>query len=87
MNINSTDFGNSYGQHLSKCIKEPIVIERSGKPFAVLVSHDEFQVLRQAKEILEDQYWAQQAEEARKEPSLSAEETEAFLKSMLDSDD
>jgi prevent-host-death family protein len=87
MNISSSELGERTGTYLAKCVKEPIVIERSGEPFAALLSYEDYEQFQLLKEIAEDRYWGELAEEARKEPSLSAEETEAFLKSILDSDD
>lgn len=88
MNISASDLGNRTGTYLAKCIKEPIVIERSGEPFAALVSYEDYESLRFAKEVVDDNCWGAAAVEAEAEEAyLSAEESLKFIESVLNGKD
>lgn len=77
MNISATDLNQKSGQYLDACIKEPVTVEKMGRPYAVLVDHQYFQVL-------EDFYWGELAVKASKDAEyLSAEETKEFINSIL----
>lgn len=64
--------------------RNPVRIERGGKPVAVLVSRHEYACLTR----LEDIYWGARAEAAEaKGDYMSAEESEAFLREMMNAPD
>jgi antitoxin Phd len=71
MRINATNFKNHLGHYLESSIKEPVIVEKSGRPSAVLISFDMFEKLSQ----YEDFYWGILAIQAEKEGYLSTEET------------
>jgi prevent-host-death family protein len=71
MRTNATDFKNHLGRYLEASVKEPVVIEKSGRASAVLVSFEGFEKLSQ----YEDFYWSMQAAQAEKEGYLGTDET------------
>jgi prevent-host-death family protein len=73
----------SFGQLLDDAQREPVQIERNGRPVAVVISAAEFERF----EALEDAYWGRLAEEAEKEGYLGVEESERLLKSYLHAED
>jgi len=74
------DAKNSFGQLLDAAQTEPVVISKNGRPFTVMISHDEWQRFQ----ALEDAVWAARADEAvRRNELLSAEETAGFIREML----
>jgi antitoxin Phd len=69
----------SFGRLLDDAQREPILIERNGRPVAVVLSVAEYELF----ERLEDAHWGKRVEEAMKEGLASPEETEAVLRSIL----
>jgi len=80
MKTNATQFKNHFGEYMQKVYQEPIIVEKSGKPSAVLISYDTFERLSS----LEDFYWGIRAEKAAKEGFLGVEESERRLKEYAD---
>ncbi|WP_395476601.1 type II toxin-antitoxin system Phd/YefM family antitoxin [Rickettsia endosymbiont of Pantilius tunicatus] len=78
-NISSREAQNHFGELMIQVIKEPIIINRYGKPAAVLISHEEYEKFSQ----FEDMYWTIQAKNAAKEGFLSEKESEDFLNKIL----
>lgn len=76
MKTNATEFKNHFGEYMQKVYQEPIIVEKSGKPSAVLISYDTFERLSN----LEDFYWGMRADQAAKEGFLGAEESERRLR-------
>jgi len=58
--VNSTDFKNHFGEFLDLSRDEPVAVNKSGKPVAVLLSTQEFEYLQR----LEDLYWIARANAA-----------------------
>ncbi len=56
-------------QRLGACFErvqiEPMIVERSGRPSAVLLSYEAFQALKPLLDQLEDRYWGSEAEQAK----------------------
>jgi prevent-host-death family protein len=73
----------SFGQLLDDAQREPVRIERNGRPVAVVMSAVEFERF----EALDDAYWIARAQEAEKEGFLSAEETQDLFRSILNAKD
>ena len=73
----------SFGQLLDDAQREPVRIERHGRPVAVVVSAAEFERLEQ----LEDAHWGRRAMEALQEGSIGVEEGEKLLATMLHAED
>ena len=59
----------SFGQLLDDAQREPVRIERNGRPVAVVLSTADFERF----EALEDAHWIARAKEAEKEGFLGAE--------------
>jgi prevent-host-death family protein len=72
-----------FGKLLDAAQKEPVTIEKKGRPVAVLVSLDEYARL----ESLEDAHWVKKAQEAAKEGFLNSSESENLLGSLLNAKD
>ncbi|MBV9575219.1 MAG: type II toxin-antitoxin system Phd/YefM family antitoxin [Gammaproteobacteria bacterium] len=72
MKATATELNKHPGKYINQAIKEPVIIERSGQPVAVMVSYERYLQL-------EDAYWGELATEADKEKSLGAKKTRDFL--------
>ena len=81
--MTASDAKNNFGELLDEARKNPIKIERNGRPVAVVISAEEFERM----EAMEDAWWGRQAEEAMKEGSLGVEASEKFLAEMLNAKD
>jgi prevent-host-death family protein len=68
-----------FGRLLDTAQREPVTIEKKGRPIAVLLSVEEYARL----EALEDAWWGKRAAEAAEEGYLSPEESEARLQAYL----
>ena len=66
MIVQATELKTRLGQYLEAAIKEPVVIEKSGRNTAVIISIDEYNRFL----ALEDYYWGMRAIEAEKEASV-----------------
>ncbi len=78
MKIAATEVKNHFGEYLEGAISEPVVIEKTGRPVAVMLSIREYDRLVD----LEDAYWAQKALKAGKTGYIGQKETSKFLKSQ-----
>ncbi len=58
--VSSSDFKSQFGEYLAMTRDEPITIQKSGKPVAVVLSPVEYEHLQR----LEDLYWIARAEAA-----------------------
>lgn len=76
MKTNATQFKNHFGEYMQRVYQEPVIVEKSGKPSAVLISYDAF--VRFSN--LEDFYWGVKADKAAKEGFLGPEESERRLR-------
>lgn len=77
--MSASDAKNKFGELLELTRKNPVKIERNGRPVAVVISHEEFERM----EAMEDAWWAKQAEEASKEGFLDQKQSENFLVEIL----
>ncbi len=59
--MTATDAKTRFGEFVDLAQKEPVTVERSGRPCAVLIAIDEYERLR----ALDDRYWLERAAEAR----------------------
>lgn len=78
MHVSSTNLKNKLGQYLEAAIKEPVIIEKSGRPTSVVISYDEYQRFL----ALEDKLWITEALEAEKEGYLGTKKSEEFIKKV-----
>ena len=66
------------GAFAEQDLSEPLLLERPGRPAAVLMAFAEFQRLK----AFEERFWAESAAEARDAGFLSLAESEAWFKRM-----
>lgn len=81
--MSASDAKNNFGELLEDARKNPVKIERNGRPVAVVISYEEFERM----EALEDAWWAKQAEDVVKDGFLSEDDSEKFLAEMLNAKD
>jgi prevent-host-death family protein len=77
MKTTATEIKNHFGQYLDESILEPVFIEKTGRPVAVMLSTKEYERLT----ALEDAYWAQKANKAEKAGYIGKKESAELLKS------
>ncbi|HEX2244975.1 MAG TPA: type II toxin-antitoxin system Phd/YefM family antitoxin [Gammaproteobacteria bacterium] len=75
----ATEIKNRFGQVLESALVEPITIEKSGRPVAVLLSIKEYQRLIE----LEDRVWAEKARQAEAEGLLGTEQSTRWIQEKL----
>jgi prevent-host-death family protein len=78
MHVSATELKNKLGQYLEAAVKEPVIIEKSGRPASVVISYQEFQRFLE----LEDNLWGLRALKAEEEGFLGVEASERFLKDL-----
>lgn len=78
--INAKEAQNHFGNLMNSAIKEPIIINKYGKPFSVLMSYEEYENFNK----FEDFYWAMQADQAKENGFISKEGTDEFLNKILE---
>jgi prevent-host-death family protein len=76
ISVNVTELKNRMGRYLQQSVTEPVIIEKTHRPFAVILSYDEYERLRS----LEDAYWIQKAKQAEKEGFVGVEESMKFIR-------
>ena len=81
--MSASDAKNNFGELLEFARKNPVRIERNGRPVAVMVSAEEFERM----EAVEDAWWANQADLAMKEGTIGVEESEKKLAQWLNAKD
>lgn len=59
--------------------QQPVLIEKSGRNYAVILSFDDYERLSK----LEDSYWSKMAAEAVTEDFLGADESARLLESLV----
>jgi prevent-host-death family protein len=60
--ITATETKNRFGKVLLQAAKEPVTIEKSGCPVAVIMSYEEYE----RYQALEDRYWGERATSMRR---------------------
>jgi len=68
----ATDLNKHPGKYINQALSEPVIVERSGYPVAVMVSYERYLQL-------EDAYWGELAIKADQEKTLSKKATMDFL--------
>ena len=72
MKATTTELNKHPGKYIDQAMKEPVIVERSGRPVAVMVSYEHYIQL-------EDAYWGELAIAADQEKSLGTKATLTFL--------
>ncbi len=76
--ISSGDAKARFGHLIDMTQKEPVAIEKHGRPVSVMMAFEDFE----RYQMLEDKFWALEAKAAEKEGYLSSSESDEFLKSL-----
>lgn len=77
--VTATELKTKTGETLDAAQREPVAIEKNGRPIAVIVPQADYERLMK----LENDYWLARVEAAEKSGYLGAEGTTAFVKEML----
>ena len=77
--ITATELKTKTGEALDAAQKEPVAIEKNGRPVAVMVPQADYDRLMK----LENDYWLARVEAAEKSGYIGSEATTAFFKEML----
>lgn len=72
-----------FGHILDKAAHEPIIIQKSGRNVAVILSFDEYQRIIKA----EDKYWIKKAQDAHKAGFIGTKTSEKLLDDLLNAED
>jgi antitoxin Phd len=75
MIVKATEFKNRLGRYLDAARTNPIVIEKTGRKTAVLLSFEEFERLTKT----EDDFWAQKALAAESDGYIGTEASMKYL--------
>ena len=73
--VSATEIKNRLGQYLARTAVEPVAIEKNGRPVAVLLSFEEYELLQRS----DDFFWGQAAHAAEAEGFLSVEDSLKYL--------
>lgn len=76
--VNATDAKNKFGLLIDTAKREPVVIEKNGRPAAYVLSPEEYSKLSE----IEDKYWEYRAIMAEKEGFLSEKRSKDFLDNL-----
>ena len=74
--VSATDLKDRLGSYLAELGGEPLVVEKAGKPAAVVLSYAEYERLQ----AYEDHFWGERALVATNELALGVEESMDFLR-------
>lgn len=80
MKATATEVKNRFGEFLDRAQKEPITVEKSGRPVAVLLAQEEYERLQ----AMEDRVWGEMALEAAKSGFVGHEEAMRLLTQRLE---
>ncbi|MFT3741248.1 MAG: type II toxin-antitoxin system Phd/YefM family antitoxin [Gammaproteobacteria bacterium] len=72
MKATATELNKHPGKYIDQALREPVIVERSGRPAVVMVSYDRYVQL-------EDAYWGELATAADQEQSIGLDATMKFL--------
>ena len=81
--VSATEIKNRLGQYLARTAVEPVAIEKNGRPVAVLLSFEEYELLQRS----DDFFWGQAAHAAEAEGFLSVEESLKYLQGGASAED
>jgi len=81
--VSATEIKNRLGQYLGRVAVEPVAIEKNGRPVAVLLSFEEYELLQRS----DDFFWGQAALAAEAEGFLGVEHSLEYLQDGASSKD
>ncbi|MBX9879552.1 MAG: type II toxin-antitoxin system Phd/YefM family antitoxin [Candidatus Obscuribacterales bacterium] len=77
--VTATELKTKTGETLDAAQREPVSIEKNGRPIAVIIPQADYERLTQ----LENDYWLARVEAAEKSGYIGAKATTNFFKDML----
>lgn len=81
--VTATELKNHLGAYLEAAIAAPVIVEKSGREVAVLISREHYTHLQ----ALEDRWWGEQAKLAAQHGFLGVEETARALAALQPPED
>ncbi len=81
--MTAKDAKNGFGRLLDAARRQPVTIQKNGRPVAVMLSSEEYERL----EALENAYWLARAKEAEAEGYLGTAEGERMIGDLTDAAD
>ncbi len=76
--VDTDEFGHEVDSYLEIATAEPVCIEKTEKPFAVLLSYQEYERLK----TMENAYWAEKASKAEAEGYVGESESLKYINSI-----
>ena len=73
--LTATELQNTFSEVVEGIRSEPVLVEKSGHPVAVILSYQDFERFRD----LEDAWWGEQAHNAANNGMLSVQETASWI--------
>ena len=81
--VSATEIKNRLGQYLARVAVEPVAVEKNGRPVAVLLSFEEYELLQRS----DDFFWGLAARAAEAEGFLSVEDSLKHLQDGASTED
>ena len=72
-----------FGRILEKSQREPVLIEKSGHEYSVVISFEDYKRLK----TLEDAYWAKLADEAKGDGFVGQNKSQSLLENLVHAKD
>ncbi|MFO0388120.1 MAG: type II toxin-antitoxin system Phd/YefM family antitoxin [Alphaproteobacteria bacterium] len=79
----ATDAKNNFGALMDAALREPIVIQRSGRNSVVMLAYEDYEHLLK----IIDSSWGQKADAARKKGSIGTAKSKQLLNDLLNARD
>ncbi len=76
MNATATEVKNRFGEFMDRAQREPVTVEKTGRSYVVLISHEEYERLRS----VEDAHWAALAGQAEQSGYVGSEAATQLVK-------
>lgn len=78
MTVSATEIKIRFGEYMDKAQREPVMVEKTGRNYAVLMGYEEYQRLM----ALEDALWAAKADQAKSSGFIAREEADKLLENI-----
>ncbi len=78
----ATEVKNKLGQFFDAALREPVVVEKSGRPSVVILSYGEYERLQ----AMEDAYWGSKAQAAGESGWVGSEAALGKIRERLDAE-
>ena len=75
----ATDAKNRFGQIMDAALREPVIIQRSGRNAVVMLAYEDYEEMVATI----DKIWGERAKKAAKKGYLSPKASEALIKRLL----